>query len=260
MTGILENSEHMLNEVREAFNIFKEKHPEAASSPEYQELVTRTTLYFGDIRNDIEDMKKVAELGKIEDLIIEVTHMRGLIRIDDLTGLGNRRSYNEVLFKEADFAVRNKHPLSLIRADVDTFKTINDTYGHKAGNMAMQGLAYVIKENIRQADTAFRFGDRSDEFGIILRETELTEARKIAERIRDGAFAKKYEHKGRTFGPVTLTQGIDVYLPKDDVSADYKAIALELDENADYAAIEAKKASRRNSINIYAHESGGLLS
>lgn len=257
--GILEESEMQFELVREAFKKFKEKHPEAANSLEYQELVTSTTLYFGDIRNDITDMKKIAQIGKVEDIIKEFNKLKILIRIDPVTQLKNRRAYDEDLFDQAELAVGHKRPLALIRADIDNFGNVNDTYGHKAGDMVLEGHGYLLKQSIRHTDKAYRLGDGSDELAILLPETELGEAMKVAKSFSAAAQAKTYEFKGRKFGPITVTQGIDIYIPTGG-SDDYRAIALELDENADDVATKAKLAGNRNSINVYAHESGRLWS
>jgi diguanylate cyclase (GGDEF)-like protein len=253
--GILEVSEKQFELVRKAFNTFRENYPEAAASTEYQELVTYTTLFFGNIRSDINDMKNIAQIGKIEDVLKELNSLRTLIRVDPVTKLKNRRAYDEDIFYHSEFAVRHKHPLALIRADIDNFGNVNDTYGHKAGDMVLQGHAYLLNQSIRHTDKAYRLGDGSDELAIILPETELYEAMKVAERFNEAARTKTYELKGRKIGPITVTQGIDIYNPK-DASDDYRVVALEIDENADEIGNIAKKEGRRNSINVYATKVG----
>ncbi len=100
---------------------------------------------------------------------------------DGLTGLFNRHKLDEALANEFERARRYKRPLSMVMIDMDGLKTINDTYGHPAGDAALKLVADVIRSHIRRVDMPARFG--GDEFVILLPEVELELAVKIAERI-----------------------------------------------------------------------------
>ena len=102
---------------------------------------------------------------------------------DGLTGLFNRHKLDEALANEFERARRYKRPLSIVMIDMDGLKTINDTYGHPAGDAALKMVADVIRSQIRRVDMPGRFG--GDEFVVILPEVELERAAKIAERICD---------------------------------------------------------------------------
>ena len=113
-----------------------------------------------------------------EQLFKEV---RRLAVTDRLTGLFNRRKLDESLANEFERARRYKRPLSVVMIDMDGLKTINDTYGHPAGDAALKLVADVIRSQTRRVDVAARFG--GDEFVVLLPEVELELAVKIAERI-----------------------------------------------------------------------------
>ena len=115
-----------------------------------------------------------------ERLFIEVTR---LAITDGLTGLSNRRNLDEALSTEFERARRYKRPLSVIMMDMDGLKSINDAFGHAAGDAALKRVASVIRTGVRQIDKAARFG--GDEFVVLLPELELEGAMKVAERIFD---------------------------------------------------------------------------
>ncbi len=101
---------------------------------------------------------------------------------DPLTKTRNRTSFNDTIEREYNLANRNNHHLSLIFIDVDHFKSINDTYGHEGGDIALASIASWIKESVRNSDIIFRYG--GEEFVVLLSETSLDDAAITAERIR----------------------------------------------------------------------------
>lgn len=101
---------------------------------------------------------------------------------DDLTGLHNRRYFNERLLDEMERAKRYVNPLSLIILDIDHFKNINDTYGHPIGDRVLKWLAGIIRENVRNSDVVARYG--GEEFAILLLNADKEHALTIAENLR----------------------------------------------------------------------------
>lgn len=101
---------------------------------------------------------------------------------DDLTGLANRRRFDQLLEAEVARARRFAHPLSLLLMDIDDFKSINDTHGHQAGDSALRRLGRALREETRVVDEPARYG--GEEFAVLLPETRLDEAVAIAERVR----------------------------------------------------------------------------
>ena len=149
---------------------------------------------------------------------------------DFLTGLANRRQLSSQGEMEYDRARRYGHPLSLVLLDVDHFKTVNDTWGHAFGDKVLRKLAEHCRNESRTSDLVIRLG--GEEFAILLVETPITEARKIAERLRLAQMSDKLE--GRK---ITVSLGISELLPDDRGIED-------LLQRADAAMYRAKEAGR----------------
>ncbi|MGB9811424.1 MAG: GGDEF domain-containing protein [Dictyoglomus turgidum] len=121
---------------------------------------------------------------------------------DDLTGLYNRRKMDQELEKCLYIWERYNRPFSIIIIDIDDFKKINDTYGHLIGDMVLEKISKIIRENIRKSDIASRWG--GEEFLILLPETNLQNATLVAE-----AFRRKIEEAN--FGideKITVSVGV----------------------------------------------------
>jgi diguanylate cyclase (GGDEF)-like protein len=101
---------------------------------------------------------------------------------DELTGLANHRRFQELLSAEIDQVRRYRHSVGLIMLDLDNFKSVNDTYGHPQGDVVLQRVAGVLRENSRDADAPARYG--GEELALILPHTDLEGAYVIAERVR----------------------------------------------------------------------------
>jgi len=131
-----------------------------------------------------------------------------MARIDELTGLSNRRHFDEVFDKEWKDYQRTNKPLSLLICDIDHFKQYNDTYGHKEGDNCIQQVCQAISEAVfRPLDTACRYG--GEEFALILPDTPLVGAQKIAQLINDNIKAFKLAHTSSSVSAyVTLSIGI----------------------------------------------------
>ncbi|CAA0125444.1 Diguanylate cyclase DosC [Halioglobus japonicus] len=149
---------------------------------------------------------------------------------DFLTGLANRRLLSTQGEMEYDRARRYGHPLSVVLLDVDHFKTVNDTWGHAFGDRVLRRLAEHCQNESRTSDLVIRLG--GEEFAILLVETPIAEARKIAERVRRVQMSEKLE--GRE---ITVSLGISELLPDDRGIED-------LLRRADAAMYRAKEAGR----------------
>ncbi len=103
-------------------------------------------------------------------------------RVDELTGLFNRRYFDERLNEEVGFHTQHGHPFSLLMIDLDHFKMFNDIYGHRAGDELLRQAAGLIASSIRGNDQAFRYG--GDEFAILLPGTDINPAGAVADRVR----------------------------------------------------------------------------
>ena len=104
-------------------------------------------------------------------------------RVDELTGLLNRRSLDELIASEISRHSRYGGILSIMILDLDSFKAFNDNYGHLAGDKLLRGIGSILKSSIRSTDQAFRYG--GDEFAILLPNTAIDAASQVAERVRN---------------------------------------------------------------------------
>src|SRR5690606_38821014 len=120
------------------------------------------------------------------DVTQQIQHINKLeeqAQRDQLTGLANRRHFMHVAGVEFARAQRYKNPLSLLALDADHFKSINDTYGHQAGDIVLQKFSQIFREVLREVDIIGRIG--GEEFSVLLPETELPSAVTVAERLLD---------------------------------------------------------------------------
>jgi two-component system, cell cycle response regulator len=164
-----------------------------------------------------------------------------LAREDELTGLCNRRYFEECAAEEWLRANRYDRPLAIVLGDVDNFKRVNDRYGHGTGDVVLKQVAQLQLQHCRNSDTVARYG--GEEFGILLSETKLEEAQHVAERLREEVGNLKFTHSSGTFG-VTISYGVAAFQ-----DGEPRALA-ELIEQADKGLYEAKRKGR-NRVESY---------
>ena len=141
---------------------------------------------------------------------------------DALTGLLNRRYMETRLMEEIKRSNRHGFSMSFMMLDVDSFKSYNDQFGHPAGDEALKLVAHVIRETLRGADVAARFG--GEEFSILLPQTTGEEAAAIAERIRGNVAETKFPHRSVTTSIGVASCSAELCLSADLVSAADKAL------------------------------------
>jgi diguanylate cyclase (GGDEF)-like protein len=155
---------------------------------------------------------------------------------DDKTGLWNARHFTQLFAVEMERARRFDRPLTLLMADLDLLRNINNTYGHLAGDVVLAGIGRIIRQNIREYDIAGRFG--GEEFAIVLPETGPDEAQVLAERLRAAVEAAGFEVKVSST-PIHATMSIGIAcLPWDSSTAN------DLIHEADVAVYQAKLKGR----------------
>ncbi|QZY55860.1 sensor domain-containing diguanylate cyclase [Crassaminicella profunda] len=130
-------------------------------------------------KEKLEEMNKALE-KKVQERTKE---LRKLATTDSLTQLDNHQTACEKLEKAIQQSIKEKSPLIVMMADLDKFKRVNDTYGHQVGDEVLKSTAHIISDNIREGDTAGRYG--GEEFIVILPNTQLEEGLKIANRIKE---------------------------------------------------------------------------
>ena len=155
---------------------------------------------------------------------------------DHLTGVANRRGFEQAMDREWYRAMRDKHVLSLVIADIDNFKLCNDTHGHEAGDRVLKSVAALLERHIRRgADLVARIG--GEEFAIILPDTDLTGALAMAESIRVDVrkLANSYH---REIPEVTMSFGVSSLVPDSSLDAGL------LFSHADAAVYKAKRKGK----------------
>jgi len=166
---------------------------------------------------------------------------------DALTGLANRRAFDEALAREWHRCSRSRTPLSLLMLDVDYFKTFNDAYGHVAGDTCLRQIAQTVAASAkRPGDVAARYG--GEEFSIILPETDVDRATQLAELTCDAVRALAIPHQGSSLGHVTICVGVA------SVNPDGLSDPQNLIERAD-AQLYRAKGTGRNRVVAEAHHS-----
>jgi two-component system cell cycle response regulator len=128
-----------------------------------------------------------------KELALKREELLGLTRVDALTGLYNRRYFEERLTEEFARSSRYRSPLSLVMIDIDHFKKINDTYGHPFGDEALRGVAKAVRERLREVDFVARYG--GEEIIALLPETGYREAPEACERVRAAIAAVRLEYR-----------------------------------------------------------------
>lgn len=185
--------------------------------------------------------REVAQLNaRLRTLESETEALRGCLQrernqalIDPLTEIANRLAYNERIAQEWARWKRYRSPLAFSVWDVDHFKRINDTYGHQAGDKVLRVVAKLLSTQVRETDFVARYG--GEEFVILLPETDLPQARAVAEKIRAAVQACEFHYRGERV-LITISCGLAQFRGQDDPDAVFA--------RADAALYRAKAAGR----------------
>jgi diguanylate cyclase (GGDEF)-like protein len=153
---------------------------------------------------------------------------------DPLTKIYNRRYFDQYLNEAVSLSDNPSLTLNLL--DIDFFKRVNDTYGHVCGDLALQHVTMIIKNNVRESDVLARLG--GEEFAVIFSETSLEEGKKICERIREAIEKTEFIYKNQ---PIYLTISIGM-------SQHHGETVYEFIDKADKALFEAKERGRNQVV------------
>lgn len=170
----------------------------------------------------------VAAEEKIRKLEQELSDLSDKVRIDQLTGVLNRRGLDEAFVNEIARAQRGETRLSIVLLDIDNFKRLNDTHGHDAGDKALQHLATTVKQTVRPADIVARFG--GEEFVILLPDTDIQEGVEVVARLQRELTKKFFMHNNERL-LVTFSAGVSLYR-----SGEEQATALQRADKSMYLA------------------------
>jgi two-component system, cell cycle response regulator len=192
--------------------------------------------YEGDVVRQLEVVAMQAGDSILRAKLFEQTER--LATTDGLTGLTNHRTFQARLDEQLALAQRYGKKLSLVLCDIDHFKSVNDTYGHPAGDVVLKGVARALAQEARETDIAARYG--GEEFAIVLPETDTAGAVAIAERIRAKIGALVFETEQ---GPLRVTMSLGVATFPDDGAK--KPVLV---ERADGCLYHAKRHGRNQVV------------
>lgn len=186
-------------------------------------------------RDDLLNQQRLASdtQARILKLQEELTQLSEVVRIDQLTGVLNRRGMDEAFNTEIARYHRSGESLSVALLDIDNFKTLNDQHGHAAGDSALKHLANVVKRTVRPTDIVTRMG--GEEFVVILPNTSLEDAVTTMSRLQR-SLTKQYFMGNNQKLLITFSAGVALFQPDDDVTSILR--------RADQAMYLAKKTGK----------------
>ena len=250
-----EMGERLGREIRDAMDVV---HEAATSTDSFSDSVSSAEAELGDftdperIRVAVASLVQVtrqmtehsAELKsklsssveQIEELKDALEHVRLESQKDALTGVANRKCFEQTLHNEIERAQVSGDPLSLCMVDLDHFKQFNDSYGHRAGDAALRVVASIFDHNVRDYDLVARYG--GEEFALIMPNAQRETAIKVSTRICKALSSKQIVKRstGERLGNISVSVGV-AQLRGDDTSDSFI-------ERADAALYEAKRAGR----------------
>ena len=230
--------------------ICKEDHPlvsammQEALAKGYAEAEARLAQKTGDFRWCFLSARRVDIAGKsyLVGTGLDVTERKQLerelerqARTDFLTGIPNRRHFLDLADLESARAHRYGRPFSVLMLDLDLFKSVNDRYGHRVGDLALQKVVEVCRQILREVDVIGRLG--GEEFGIMLPETDAEQALQVADRVRQAIAAASVELPNGGSVAITASVGVATYC---DVDSGFESVL----SRADRALYEAKRLGR----------------
>jgi diguanylate cyclase (GGDEF)-like protein len=216
-------AEQILENIRSTFPIFEMQIDEK----KYIEIIETSRNELAELSNELFDQVH-AQNQDLEKIKLQ-------LGLDSMTQLNNHNRFLENLQCEMSRASRYHTPLSIIMADIDHFKSINDFFGHLGGDHALKCVATQLKQMLRDSDQIARYG--GEEFAIILPMTEAADAFKAAERLRKGIESLKVRYHDR---PIALTMSFGVASMPSDRETDAEGLIKKADE----ALYEAKNSGR----------------
>ncbi|MES2684989.1 MAG: sensor domain-containing diguanylate cyclase [Pseudomonadota bacterium] len=179
----------------------------------------------------------------VRDVLEDTLIMRSLSSRDQLTGLFNRRYFDEFFDREWRRGCRSSSPLSLLMVDVDHFKSYNDDLGHQQGDTALKLVAHQLSTQLRRGgDFAARYG--GEEFVIVLPETSAADAAGVAVHLRDSVERLRMPHPGSQSKIITISIGG----ASAQIGSDYVRGKEVLLQRADLALYKAKTAGRNRAL------------
>jgi diguanylate cyclase len=190
--------------------------------------------------------------GEIETLRETLDSVRVEAVTDPVTGIGNRKHFQDMLHKSVEIADAQRSPLALIVIDIDHFKRFNDLYGHLTGDQVLRLVSMTMREKVKGKATLARFG--GEEFGVILPDTSLADAQSIAEEIRKSVMNRELVKRstGESLGRITISVGVAAFRHREGGNF--------LLERADQCMYVAKRTGRNRTVTDAEHSDAERVS
>jgi diguanylate cyclase (GGDEF)-like protein len=201
--------------------------------------VARADHDFSDSERELFDYLAAQAGVSIENVSLHEVVQRQAVT-DELTGLYNHRRFQEALADEVERSRRFGQPVSLIMLDIDNFKQVNDTHGHQQGDLVLQEVARILRENSREIDAPARYG--GEELAVVLPQTDIEGAHQLAERVREGIEALALPLLERE-GTMEVTASLGVSSLRDAGASPRELVAA-----ADAALYRAKRAGKNKTV------------
>jgi diguanylate cyclase len=222
----------------ESLNRHEERLRKDIDAPSLAELISALVGETTHMRTSAQSLHEemgatTAEVGRLRE---QLEKAQGEALVDPLTELHNRRAFEQAMARVLGSAAQEASPCSLLMADIDHFKRVNDTYGHVFGDKVIRYVAQRISLSIKGRDVAARYG--GEEFAMLLPETTMQGAMALAEQIRMTVARGKIHRAGQAepIGGVTISIGVAESVPGDTIEG--------LIQRADEALYKSKEAGR----------------
>ncbi len=209
-------------------------------------------IELGNISASLENLGTYLSLATVrsQKLASEHDHFQKMSLVDGLTGVGNRRAFDEKLRVLWQQAQQTRTPLALIMLDVDTFKRYNDNLGHQAGDECLRRVAVAMSRAARSTDVCARYG--GEEFALLLPGADAATAQAVAARVHAEVAREQLPHPASPVSTfVTVSLGVSSITPPQDQDAESNALVRQTD-----AALYEAKAAGRNRTRVYGQKAG----
>lgn len=220
----------------------------AASQPPKRSFI----IELGNIAASLENLGTYLSLATVrsQKLASEHDHFQKMSLVDGLTGVGNRRAFDEKLRTLWLQAQQGQTPLSLIMLDVDTFKRYNDSLGHQAGDECLRRVAAAMSRAARSTDVCARYG--GEEFALLLPGADAAKAQAVAARVHAEVAREQLPHPASPVSTfVTVSLGVSSITPNPDQDIESHTLVRQTD-----AALYEAKASGRNRTAVHVQKTG----
>ncbi|HIP55623.1 MAG TPA: diguanylate cyclase [Arcobacter sp.] len=229
-----------INDLYQVIQSGKNWHGEIKITNIYNEIIWLKS----DIYPQFDDDFEITEYSNILTDITDRKELEELSKKDGLTGLNNRREFDNVFPNQISVSKRNKELLAFVIIDIDHFKQYNDNYGHQEGDVVIKKVASILKESLkRPLDYSFRLG--GEEFGMVYAVSTQENALSIAVKVKDTIENEKIKHSGNSASNyITISSGLYIVDINDTSSVD------EIYKKAD-EALYISKENGRNKVTVY---------